>query len=145
MAEPTQSESVGPDLGRLATVIFESESHDVNTLADEREGLREITVFPGPSEDFYVDGAVKDGTPNEVLALDSSKMDEPLVDEIHVVSTYTLHVALYALQNPTPENIRKALTKIGTSGDCDEWANVDDPDDFAPLPVAEPSGWERDF
>jgi hypothetical protein len=61
-----------------------------------------------------------------------------LIDTIDIVSTYTLHVALYALQNPTPENIRRALYKIGTSGDCDEHI---DSDTLFPKPVPEPSQW----
>jgi len=62
-----------------------------------------------------------------------------LVDDFPIVSVYTLQVALYALQNPTPENIRRALYKIGTSGDCEEHI---DSDTLFPLPVPEPSQWD---
>jgi hypothetical protein len=47
---------------------------------------------------------------------------------------------LYALQNPTPENILRALAAIGTSGDCEEWV---DWDTLLPLPVPPPNGWDR--
>ena len=103
------------ELGVRASVVMDNETHGPRTLRDEREGLRSITV-----------------------PLHSEQMEQPLVDEIPIVSTYSLHVALYALQNPTPENIARALYKIGTSGDCEEHT---DPDTLLPLPVSEPSGW----
>lgn len=64
------------------------------------------------------------------------------LDDIEIVSVYSFHVALYALQNPTPENIRKALYLIGTSGDCDE---ATDADTLMPLQLPLPSGWDREW
>ena len=66
--------------------------------------------------------------------------DAPAVDEMPVVSVWTLHVALFALQNPTPENIKQALSMIGTSGDCEEHI---DHETLRPLSVPEPSGWDK--
>lgn len=59
-------------------------------------------------------------------------------DDFNIVSIYSLHVALYALQNPTPENIAQALRSLATSGDLEEWV---DESTLLPLPVSEPSGW----
>jgi len=106
------------DLGVEATVVCDSESH----------GPRRLT------------------TPDELTGLRELELDDPdvqalapiLVDDFPIVSTHTLHVALYALQNPTPENIRRALYKIGISGDCEEHI---DSDTLMPLPVPEPSQW----
>lgn len=130
-----------PEFGVIATVCFDGETASPRMI--EGNGLRPATVFPGHSEDsFSKDGyrALKAAdVDNMVLPLDSSSMVETLVDEIGVVSTYTLHVALYALQNPTPENIRRSLYKIGTSGDCEE--HIDE-DSLMPLPVPEPPGWD---
>lgn len=78
--------------------------------------------------------------PTTLDAGESLRMEEPLVDNIHIVSGYSLHVALYALQNPTPENIAKALGKLGVSGDCDEHV---DPNTLLPLPVSKPPRWTR--
>lgn len=62
----------------------------------------------------------------------------PLVEEFDIVSHWTLHVALYALQNPTAKNIEQALRLIGTSGDAEHWT---DEDTLLPLPVCRPDGW----
>lgn len=130
-----------PILGMRATVCFHEEGGEPRAL--DGEGLRRMTVFPGRSEESFSEAgyaalrAAK--VDNMVLPLDSSRMEEPLVDEIEIVSVYTLHVALYALQNPTQENIARALTQIGVSGDCEEWI---DHDSLDPLPVPPPSGWE---
>lgn len=59
-------------------------------------------------------------------------------DDFNVVSIYSLHVALYALQNPTPENIAQALRSLATSGDLEGWV---DENTLLPLPVGEPHGW----
>lgn len=103
-------------LGVRATVFMDEEMHGPWTIFDGRDGLRRLE-----GEAYgQVEGA--------------------LVDDIQVVSIYTLHVALFALQNPTPENIAKALGLIGTSGDCEEhW----DDETMMPLPVPEPHGWNR--
>lgn len=62
-----------------------------------------------------------------------------LLGNIDIVSHWTLHVALYALQNPTPENIERALAKIGISGDCEEHVDFET---LKPLPVSKPNGWD---
>jgi len=101
-------------LGTAATVFFDEELHGPTRIPDEREGLRRL------------EGEVYE------------EAEAALIDDIQIVSIYTLHVALYALQNPTPENIEKALSLIGTSGDCEEhW----DDETMMPLPVPEPHGW----
>jgi hypothetical protein len=103
-------------LGERATVFMDEERHGPNTIHDGREGLRRL----------------------EGEAYENAEM--MLIDDIQIVSIYTLHVALYALQNPTPENIEQALSLIGTSGDCEEhW----DDETMMPLPVSEPHGWRR--
>lgn len=135
-----------PELGVRATVVMDDYTHGPRTLDDDDgAGLRKVTVFPGPSEDFYVDGA-KPGTPDHVLALDSTRMEEPLVEEISIVSHYALHVALYALQQlaaetgtPYGRTAERALKLIGTSGDCEHHI---DPETLMPLPVEPPSDWE---
>lgn len=60
------------------------------------------------------------------------------LDDIPIVSVWTLHVALYALQNPTPEIIHRALRMIVESGDAGE----DWDEDMLPLPVGPPNGWD---
>lgn len=107
------------DLGRDASVVFDRETHAPTTLQFGRsgEGLRSL------DDEF-------EGDPER---------PESMVDEINIVSTWTLHVALYALQNPTPENLRKALSMIGTSGDCEEHSDLET---LRPLPVPEPPGWD---
>lgn len=108
-----------PDLGREASVVFDQHSHAPTTLpfGNVGKGLRSL------DEEF-------EGDPER---------GESLVDEISIASVWSLHVALYALQNPTPENIRKALSIIGTSGDCEEHI---DHETLRPLPVPEPPGWD---
>jgi hypothetical protein len=101
-----------PDLGSLATVFMDRHDHG--------------PVVWEPGDDFReIEGDAADGE---------------LVSDLNIVSIYTLHVALYALQNPTAENIERALYKIGTSGDCEEWT---DGETLLPLPVPPPDGWER--
>lgn len=131
------------ELGVTATVICDHETHAPTTL-DAGQSLRTITVFPGASERFFSEMGYRalraKKVNNMVLPLKSDRMEEPLADNIPIVSAYSLQVALYALQNPTPENIAKALAKIGESGDCDEHL---DPETLLPLPVSKPSGWGR--
>ena len=104
------------DLGRLASVVFDQHTHAPTVLGFGRtgKGLRSL------DEEF-------EGDPER---------GESLVDEISIASVWSLHVALYALQHPTPENIRKALSMIGT--DCEEHI---DHETLRPLPVPEPPGW----
>jgi hypothetical protein len=132
-----------PQLGVLATVVCDHETHGPTTLNTGRS-LREVSVFPGPSERFFSEMGYRalkaKRVDNWVLPMNSKKMEEPLVDNVFIVSAYTLHVALYALQNPTPEYIVKALEKIGVSGDCDEHS---DNETLLPLPVSKPPGWGR--
>lgn len=132
-------------LGVPASVICDHETHGPREL-HEGDGLRTVTVFPGPSEESFSDEGYEAlraaKVADAVLPLDSSRMEETLVQEIPIVSVYSLHVALYALQNPTPENIDRALTKIGVSGDCGEWPVDYDTTDYHPEPVPEPPGWE---
>jgi hypothetical protein len=104
------------DLGTPATVVVDPYTEGPRTLttSDEQTGLRSLDVD------------------------DLDELCPILLTDIEIVSTYTLHVAIYALQNPTPENVRRALYKIGTSGDCEEYI---DSDTLMPLPVPEPSQW----
>lgn len=104
-------------LGVLASVVMDREDHCPTVLPEDcGRNLREL-------ED----------------ALDfGERIPTQLVDEISIVSVYSLHVALYALQNPTPENIARALTKLALSGDIEEHV---DTETWLPLPVEEPSGW----
>ena len=99
-----------PELGTYATVFVDAELGEPHGIGDDQELRQEIRDLAGPTDDF------------------------------NVVSTYTLHVALYALQNPTPENIRKALYLIGTSGDCEE---ATDEETLMPLSVPPPNGWTK--
>lgn len=100
----------GPELGKHATVFVDRELGEPTWIGDDEDVRQDIRDLVGPTDDF------------------------------NIVSTYTLHVALYALQNPTPENIRKALYLIGTSGDCEE---ATDEDTLMPLQQQPPSGWEK--
>jgi len=101
-------------LGERVTVFLDEERNGPWTIMDERQGLRRL------EGDAY------------------ENAENALIDDIQIVSIYTLHVALYALQNPTPEIIKKALYLIGTSGDCEEhW----DDETMMPLPVPPPHGW----
>lgn len=138
---PSPKRSV--ELGVLATVICDHETHGPTTI-DAVKGLRKVTVFPGASERFFSETGYRalhaKRVDNMVLPLKSDKMEEPLADTFPIVSPYTLQVALYALQNPTPENIAKALEKIGVSGDCEDHI---DGETLLPLPVPKPSGWGR--
>ena len=106
-----------PELGVLATVVMDYESH-APTVIDygPGEGLREIDV-----DEYWKIGPV-------------------LVDEISIVSAYTLHVALYGLQQGDPASIEQALGLIGMSGDLEEHI---DHDTMLPLPVPPPNGWEK--
>lgn len=124
-------------------MICDEETHGPTTL-DAGKSLRKVAVFPGPSERFFSEMGYRalraKRVDNWVLPLNSKRMEEPLVDNLQIVSPYSLHVALYALQNPTPENIAKALEKLGVSGDCEEHI---DPETLLPLPVPKPPGWGR--
>jgi hypothetical protein len=102
------------ELGVTATVFMDLESHVPITIAEDGD-------LADAEEHFG-------GSIPSVAALSN----------IPIVSAYSLHVALYALQNPTPENIRRALYRLGTSGDCEEHI---DSDTRMPLPVDEPPGW----
>jgi hypothetical protein len=98
--------------------------HTPRVLSSQRgEGLRSI-------EDEIVDWE-KEGD-------DAYEIPTDLIDEISIVSTYSLHVALFALQNPTADNVARALYLIGTSGDCEEHT---DHESLLPLTVPEPPGW----
>jgi hypothetical protein len=97
-------------LGTHATVFVDGELGEPLWIGDDEELRQELRDLVGPTDDF------------------------------NIVSVYTLHVALYALQNPTPENVRKALYLIGTSGDCEE---ATDEETLLPLPVPPPHGWEK--
>jgi hypothetical protein len=108
------------DLGVEATVVFDQETHAPAMLygggSDRRDHLRSIE--------------------DELPKLEEEATQ--LINEIPIVSVYTLGVALYALQNPTPENIDRALELIGVSGDVEERI---DHDTLRPLPVPEPMDW----
>jgi hypothetical protein len=131
-----------PRLGVLATVTMDDETHGPMTLGTGK-GLHQVTIFPGPSHHHFSEeghtALKRAGVDDMVLPLDSTNVLEPLVDDIEIVSVYSLHVALYALQNPTPENIAKALAKLGVSGDIEEHT---DWDSLLPLPVPPPPGWD---
>lgn len=88
------------------------ESHGPTTLGDRESGLRHL-----------------EGDPDDWFGM--------LVQDLDIVAHWTLHVALYGLQNPTPENIARALYLIGTSGDCEQT----DDDTLIPLDVPKPHGW----
>lgn len=107
-----------PDLGVRATVVMDEETNGPTTIPDGESGLRRLE-----------DDAL-------------SKSAGMLVEDLDIVSHWTLHVALYALQNPSDENVRKALYLIGTSGDCEEHA---DEDTLMPLPVEAPNGWDSAY
>jgi hypothetical protein len=109
-------------LGMCASVVFDPETHGPTTLygGEDKPELRSLH--------------------DEVAAIEEGP--ERLLSEIEVVSVWSFGVALYALQNPTPENIDRALDLIGTSGDCED---VIDPDTLRPLPVPEPMGWVDQF
>lgn len=120
-----------PELGVFATVVVDDETNEPHALSGAygskpRDYLRKIVVRD--ADELYDD-------PFEPT-------DEPLVMEFNVVSTYSLHVALYALQNPTPENIEKALKKLACSGDLEEAV---DHDSLMPEPMPEPPSWERGY
>lgn len=95
-------------LGTYATVFVDPELGEPQWIGNDADLRQDIRDLVGPTEDF------------------------------NVVSIYSLHVALYALQNPTPENIAKALYKIGTGGDCEY--SVDE-DTLLPLEMPPPHGW----
>jgi hypothetical protein len=100
-----------PDLGVTATVFMDRESHAPRTIPSEMGELREL------------EGDAADGF---------------LVEDIRIVSHWAFHVALFALQNPTPQTIERALELIGVSGDVDEWV---DHDSLRAEAVLEPPGW----
>ena len=113
MSERTGPWREGPDLGVRATVFADRETHGPTCLYDDTDGdLREIDV---------------------------EKADGMLVWDIDIVSTWTLQVALYALQQGTPEARERALYLIGTSGDVEEHT---DHETLLPLPVEKPHGWD---
>jgi len=109
---PPSSLCASPDLGVHATVFVDTEAGEPCWIGDDEEIRQELRDLVGPTDDF------------------------------NIISTYFAHVALFALQNPSPENIAKALTKLGTSGDLEDWT---DSETLLPLPVSEPNGWDRDF
>ena len=74
----------------------------------------------------------------DLTEIEGDAADGALVSNLRVVSIWTLSVALYALQNPTPENIDRALDLIGTSGDVDDAL---DEEKLRPLPVPLPDGF----
>lgn len=102
-----------PPLGVEATVVMDRETHGPRTARGERYDLTEI---------------------------EGDAFDGELVSDFRIVSVWTLHVALYGLQNPTSQNIDRALELIGVSGDVEEWT---DSDTLRPLPVEVPDGWRR--
>lgn len=57
---------------------------------------------------------------------------------IAFVETTYQHGLDYALQNPTPKTIERALELLWQSGDFDEWQDFDGQ---RIAPVWEPSGW----
>jgi hypothetical protein len=79
---------------------------------------------------------------NDLRDIEGDEADGQIVSDLQIVSSYSLHVALFGLQNPTPENIAKALYKLGTGGDLEDWT---DSETLLPLPVPEPDGWDRAF
>lgn len=105
----------GPDLGVHATVFMDRHDFaptDVSSITGQK-GLRTVE-------------------PDEV--------EGELVEEIDIVSVWTLWCALYGLQQGTPEAIRRALRCIGLSGDCEDWA---DEGTLMPRDVPEPPGWSN--
>jgi hypothetical protein len=109
-----------PNLGVLASVVMDQHTHGVRTLGmDTGEGLRDL---------------------ERALAYGDAIPPGALVDEINVVSIYSFHVALYALQQGTPEACQRALELIGVSGDVEEHCDFDS---LLPLPVPEPRDWKR--
>jgi hypothetical protein len=112
------------DLGVEATVVFDQYTHSPAPL------------FGGATESRGVLRSLEDEIPR------LEEYPGQLIDEIQVVSTYSFGVALYALQNPTPENIDRALQLIGVSGDCEERCDFDT---LRPLPVPEPMDWVDRF
>lgn len=81
-----------------------------------------------------------DGMPTTVTDGAREELDTLALphEDINIVSEWTLHVALYALQNPTRSNIAHALELIGSSGDVEDAV---DSDTLLPLPVEKPHGW----
>lgn len=133
-----------PELGLLATVVMDHETHGPTTLRDDRRGLRDVTLLPGRDDDHFSEEGYQAlkaaNVDNMVLPLDSTRMELPLVDEIPVVSTYSLHRTMDRVgQGAAGAVVEQALYLIGTSGDCDE--HVDN-DTLLPLAVPEPPGWE---
>lgn len=115
-----------PDLGVTATVVMDHHTHGPCQIDPERAFLRQVALRD--HDDLY-GGEVEDGI---------DPTHEPLVDDIPIVSFYSFHVALYALQNPTPENIKRALYAIAHSGDCEEHY---DHENSTVLPVPAPRDW----
>lgn len=112
-------------------------------MADQTKGIASLWDHAlGVSATVVWDTEGGPRTVDEDVKRDYRDVGPGYLDDIDIVSTYSLHVALYALQNPTPENIAKALYKIGVSGDCEEWT---DSETLLPLPVPVPSEWEREF
>ncbi len=76
-------------------------------------------------------------TVNEQTKSDYRDVGPGFLEDIPIISAWTFHVALFALQNPTPENIDRALELIGSSGDVEDYSG----EDFYPLPVPLPPGF----
>lgn len=94
-----------PELGKLATVIIDSESYEPRTV--------------GAS-----------------VASDYFDIGPGFMDDLRVVSHWAFHVALYALQNPSPESIDRALELV--TCDCEDWL---DEETMRPRAVPPPVGF----
>lgn len=96
-----------PELGKLATVILDSESNEPRVVGADDVASEYLAIGPG------------------------------YMDDLRIVSHWGFHVALYALQNPTPENIDRALELV--TCDCEDWL---DEETMRPQPVTLPSGFD---
>jgi hypothetical protein len=62
------------------------------------------------------------------------------LEDVRIISHWAAHVALFALQNPTPQVIARALELLYQSGDFDEWL---EPEGDRVALVQEPPGWRE--
>jgi hypothetical protein len=107
------AELVTPDLGVRATVVMDRETHSPTVCREPGVDLREV---------------------------EGDAFDGELVSELEIVSSWSAHVALYALQNPTPATIARALHLLYISGDFEDWTDFDGQ---KIAPVEMPDGWRE--